>query len=138
LVLQAALAEFVGVGGYERHLAKIRRALRARRDALLDALAAEMPEGTGWTEPEGGLQLWVDLPGEVDTAALLPEALREGVLFAPGFQFRHDHRPSNGLRLSIAQADEAALRRGVARLARAVRERLRGGGAARSELGAFV
>lgn len=138
LVLQAALAEFVGAGGYDRHLARIRRALRARRDALLEALAAEMPEGTSWTQPEGGLQLWVDLPGGLDTAALLPEALREGVLFAPGFQFRHDHRPSSGLRLSYAQADEAALRRGVASLGRAVRERLRGGRAAEREPMAFV
>lgn len=137
MVLQAALAEFVESGGYERHLAKLRRTLRARRDALLEALAAEMPEGTRWTEPEGGLQLWVDLPGDVDTAALLPDALRAGVLFAPGFQFRHDHRPSSGLRISYAQADEAALRRGVACLARVTRERLRGGAAGR-ETTAFV
>jgi GntR family transcriptional regulator/MocR family aminotransferase len=137
LVLQAALAEFVATGGYDRHLAKIRRALLARRDALLQALAAELPEAS-WTQPQGGLQLWVDLPGGVDTAALLPDALREGVLFAPGFQFRHDHRPSSGLRLSLAQADEAAIRRGVASLARALRERLRRGRAGERDLGAYV
>jgi DNA-binding transcriptional MocR family regulator len=127
LVLQAALAEFVAGGGYERHLARVRRTLRGRRDALLEALAREMPDGVRWTEPEGGLQLWVELPEFVDTAELLPHAVRGGVLFAPGFQFRSDPRPSSGLRLSIALAGEDEIRRGVAVLGRVVRERLRAG-----------
>jgi len=127
-VLQAALAEFLRRGDYDRHLARVRRVLLGRRDALLEALAREMPQGTHWTTPEGGLQLWVELPGGIDTAELLPEAGRAGVLFAPGFQFRHDGRVSSGMRLSIALADEAAIRRGVAALAKVVRERLARGG----------
>ena len=129
LVLQAALAEFVASGGYERHLARVRRTLRARRDALLDALAREMPDGVRWTEPEGGLQLWLELPAFVDTAELLADAVRAGVLFAPGFQFCCDPRPSSGLRLSIALAGEDEIRRGAAALGRVVRERLRSGAA---------
>jgi 2-aminoadipate transaminase len=103
----------------------VRRTLLQRRDAMLDALAREMPDGVHWTEPEGGLQLWVELPESFDTADLLPDAVRAGVLFAPGFQFRHDRRPSSGLRLSLALAGEEEIRRGVAALARVVRERLR-------------
>ncbi len=124
-ILQAALAAFVVGGGYERHLTKLRRTLLQRRDAMLDALTREMPDGVRWTAPEGGLQLWVELPAAFDTAELLPDAVRAGVLFAPGFQFRHDRRPSSGLRLSLALAGEDEIRRGVAALARVVRERLR-------------
>lgn len=126
-VLQAALARFVESGAYDRHLGKVRRVLLARRDAALETLAAEMPEGATWTTPEGGLQLWVELPGSIDTADLLADAVRAGVLFAPGFQFRHDRRASNGLRLSLALADESEIRRGVAALGRVVRDRLRAG-----------
>jgi GntR family transcriptional regulator/MocR family aminotransferase len=126
-VMQAALARFVESGAYERHLARVRRTLLARRDVALETLAAEMPEGSTWTTPEGGLQLWVELPGAIDTAELLPDAVRAGVLFAPGFQFRHDRRPSHGLRLSLALADESEIRRGIAALGRVVRERLRAG-----------
>ena len=126
-VLQSALARFVASGGYDRHLTKVRRALLARRDVLLETLAAEMPDGVTWTTPEGGLQLWVELPGEIDTAELLSDAVRGGVLFAPGFQFRLDRRPSSGMRLSIALADEAQIRRGVTALAGVVRDRLRAG-----------
>jgi DNA-binding transcriptional MocR family regulator len=43
---------------------------------------------------------------------------------APGFQFQCDGRPSRGLRLSIGQADEAAIREAVKRLGKVVRERV--------------
>jgi DNA-binding transcriptional MocR family regulator len=123
LPLQAALADFVRSGAYDRHLASQRRRLRARRDALLESLARELPEGASWIVPEGGLQLWVELPEPLDSREIHADALREGVLVAPGFQFLTDGRPSRGLRLSIGQCDEAELREGVRRLGKLVRER---------------
>jgi DNA-binding transcriptional MocR family regulator len=126
LPLQAALAELLASGEYDRHLARLRRAMRQRRDALLEALAKELPEGTRWSTPEGGYQVWVELPGAIDTRDLLSDALRAGVLFAPGSQFQHDGRASNGLRLSFAMAGPDDLRAGAARLGRLVRERLAG------------
>jgi 2-aminoadipate transaminase len=94
---------------------------------MLDALAAEMPDGTRWTRPEGGYQVWVELPEPLDSRDLFADALRAGVLFAPGSQFRPDGRPSRGLRLSLAQAAPERIREGVARLGRIARERLRAG-----------
>jgi hypothetical protein len=125
--LQAALADFLRSGAYDRHLAAQRKRLRARRDALLAALARELPQGSSWTEPEGGFQVWLELPAPLDSRDIHADALRAGVLVAPGFQFHCDGRPSRGFRLSIAQADEDAIREGVARLGRVVRERLSAG-----------
>jgi DNA-binding transcriptional MocR family regulator len=127
LPLQAALAEFVASGAYDRHLARLRRVLRGRRDALLSALARCMPEGSRWTRPEGGYQVWLELPGGVDTSELLADAVGAGVLFAPGAQFHHDGRPSACLRLSFAMAGERELERGVEALASVLRRRLERG-----------
>jgi GntR family transcriptional regulator/MocR family aminotransferase len=135
-LLQAALADFVGRGGYDRHLARLRRTLRSRTQALGAALAREMPEGVHFTSPEGGYQVWVELPGGIDTRDVFADALRAGVLFAPGYVFQHDGRASSGLRLTVAQADEAAIARGVSLLARVVRERMAAG--ARPAAGASV
>jgi len=127
ILLQAALAEFVADGSYERHLRKLRRVLRVRRDALLEALAQEMPEGVRWMPPEGGYQVWVELPQGLDTGELLADAVGAGVLFAPGFQFNHDGRASRCLRLTFATAGVEPLRRGVRLLAGVVRDRLTSG-----------
>ena len=122
--LQAALAEFVAAGDYDRHLVRLRRVLLARRDTLLAALAEHLPAGSRWTTPEGGYQVWVELPEGIDTRDLLADAVGAGVLFAPGSQFNHDGRASRCLRLSIAMVNEASLRRGVAALGRVLAARL--------------
>jgi GntR family transcriptional regulator/MocR family aminotransferase len=127
MLLQAALAEFVADGCYDRHLRKLRRVLLDRRDALLAALEREMPEGVRWTLPEGGYQVWLELPDGLDTGELLADAVGAGVLFAPGFQFNHDGRASSCLRLSFAMAESARLERGVSILAGLVRARLASG-----------
>ncbi len=124
LPLQAGLAEFLADGSYDRHLRQVRQVLRTRARALVGALEREMPPEVRFTRPEGGFQLWLELPAGLDSADLLPEAARAGVLFAPGRLFLADGRPSSGMRLCFAQADGPAIRRGVAALASVVRRRL--------------
>ncbi len=127
LPLQAALDAFTASGAYDRHLGRVRRVLRERCDALLDALAAQLRGAAGWTRPDGGLQLWVELSEAIDTRDLLSDAALAGVFFAPGSQFNCDGRASSGLRLSFAMAEPEALRAGVSALARVVAERREGG-----------
>jgi DNA-binding transcriptional MocR family regulator len=81
-----------------------------------EALESTMPEGTTWTRPDGGYQLWLELPYEVDTRDLLADAARAGVLFSPGALFMPDARPSRAMRLTVACADEDEIRRGVTAL----------------------
>lgn len=116
LLLQAGLTRFVESGAYDRHLAKIRKLLRSRHLAMEEALESAMPPGTTWTRPDGGYQLWVELPYEVDTRDLLADAARAGVLFSPGTLFMPDARPSRAMRLTVACADNDEIRRGVAAL----------------------
>ena len=72
------LAETLFDGQVER----ARHHYRGKRDAMLSALSAHMPEGTQWTRPDGGLFVWVTLPGQVDAAALLTRSVEEaGVAF---------------------------------------------------------
>jgi DNA-binding transcriptional MocR family regulator len=57
--------------------------LRSRHDALAGALRASLP-GWTWPEPDGGLSLWVGLPGDADSGAFAQAALRRGVAVVPG------------------------------------------------------
>ncbi|HEX7969474.1 MAG TPA: PLP-dependent aminotransferase family protein [Stellaceae bacterium] len=100
-----------------RALAPIRSAYRARRDAMLAALAAEMPPGVRWTEPEGGMFIWLTLPQTIDGAALFKRAIAEArVAFVPGRAFHADGSGANTLRLNFSLADEARIAEGIARL----------------------
>ena len=138
LLLQAALAHFIEQGAYDRHLNRVRRALRERHAALDAALAENLPNGTRWTRPEGGYQVWVELPFEVDTRDLLAEASRAGVLFAPGAQFMPDGRASRCLRLTVARVNPEEIKKGLAALGRVVAERAVGQGSPRPAPGMVV
>ncbi|MBB5956253.1 GntR family transcriptional regulator/MocR family aminotransferase [Saccharothrix tamanrassetensis] len=75
---QAAFAQLLRTGGYDRHLRRTRQLYRARRDALLDALSDELP---AWT-PIGvaaGLHVVLRLPDGTDDLALQERLARRGV-----------------------------------------------------------
>ena len=60
---------------------------RERLDATLAACAAELPAGSHFTRPEGGMNVWVRLPEPLDAADMAARADREGVSFLPGRHF---------------------------------------------------
>jgi len=103
------------------HLEGARASYRARRDVLAAALAAEMPSGVTWTAPDGGFFLWLDLPPNLNAAALLNTAADAGVIYLPGDLFYPGYTATgagarNGLRLSFSSLDEATIRKGITRL----------------------
>jgi 2-aminoadipate transaminase len=102
------------------HIAGLAAHYRPRRDALLAGLAEHLPRGSVWTEPEGGLFVWVSLPSGMDSEALLPEAISRGVAFVPGRYFYAGPGRAETLRLSFATASPSELREGAARLGAAI------------------
>ena len=87
LLPQATVHELIRRGAFEPNLDRVRGLLKARKDAMLAALEAEMPDGTRWSRPEGGYFLWLDFAGEVDAADLLTRATDAGVTFVRGADF---------------------------------------------------
>ena len=102
---------------FDDHVATIRDVYRARRDAMLDALATNMPKDVTWTKPEGGMFVWVTLPDRMNGADLLAQSLKsERVAFVPGSAFYADGSGTNTLRLSFSRADGPTIAEGIKRL----------------------
>jgi 2-aminoadipate transaminase len=106
----------------EAHLARVRATYRDRRDAMLAALAQEMPSHVRWNVPDGGMFLWATAGAGIDTEELFEVALRDEVVFVPGRPFYPHKDRGDGMRLNFSAMPEARIREGVARLARAVRQ----------------
>ncbi len=111
------VVNYVARACFDEHVAKIRTAYMARRDDMLRALAAHMPDGVEWTRPEGGMFIWMTLPSHLDGAELLAHSLREErVAFVPGQAFFADGSGSNTMRLNFTNANAEQIETGIARL----------------------
>jgi 2-aminoadipate transaminase len=119
MVAQSIVNEFCRSGRLETSIATVREALRARRDALVDALARELPEAR-YAAPQGGYFMWVELPEAIDVAELETAARERGVLFVKGTDFLLEGG-RNTLRLAYSGVTPEQIDDGVARLAEAVR-----------------
>ena len=104
-------------GLIEEQKARIRPYYRAKRDAMLAALEAQMPRGVRWTRPQGGLFVWVTLPEGMDTETLLMPAVEAGVAYVTGAPFYVDGSGANTMRLTFAKESAANITTGVGRLA---------------------
>ncbi|MGB8325275.1 MAG: PLP-dependent aminotransferase family protein [Candidatus Acidiferrum sp.] len=122
---QATLAEFIKRGLFQKHLVKMRKVYASRLQVLDEALRRQMPEGTRWTKPEGGMCLWLELPAGFDASELMIHAKERGVLFAPGRYFYFQAPLPNTLRLGFASLNEKQMVRGVSILAELLRVEMR-------------
>ncbi len=109
---------------WQDYVASLTGIYRARRDAMLSALAEFFPPEAEWTRPEGGLFVWATLPDFVDTTALLARALRENVAFVPGEGAFADGRGHNSMRLNFSASSEEEIREGIRRIGEVVREQM--------------
>jgi 2-aminoadipate transaminase len=135
---QAVLLEFVRSGRLERHRRRIVEAGRERLRATLEGCARHLPSGARFTRPEGGMNLWVELPRPLDAGELLARAQREGVAYLPGRYFAVSQFAQGALRLSFAGLSPEEIGRGLATLGRLFQEELERSAAAMDSAPAMV
>jgi 2-aminoadipate transaminase len=118
---QRAAIELFRSFDYAAHLGTLRATYGERCDAMLAALRSHFPRGTRFTHPDGGLFVWGELPGDVDTEALLANAVEQKVAFVPGAPFFAAAPRRNTLRLNFSNRSPALIDEGLSRLGRVIR-----------------
>ncbi|MFI9537066.1 PLP-dependent aminotransferase family protein [Nocardia fusca] len=115
---QAIAARFLAGPAAADHLELLTESYAAKLATMTAALARHFPTGYRWTEPEGGMFLWLEGPPGLNTDALLGPALECGVAFLPGSAFFAAETRSPALRLSFAGAPVERIDHGIELLAR--------------------
>ena len=114
---QLVVSEYLATQPWREQVKDFRELYRQRRDAMLDALAAQMPDGCRWTTPAGGFYVWLELPEGINAKAMLPRAVSSRVAYVPGTGFYADGGGTDHLRLSYCFPPPDRIREGVRRLA---------------------
>ncbi len=123
-LVQMTAYEVLKDGFLSNHIRLIRQVYGERRDCMLDCLQRYFPPGAVWTHPKGGLFLWVTLPEEIDTLALMPKALDNKVAYVPGTAFFPDGSGHNTFRLNFSNASPENIDLGIRRLGEVIASEL--------------
>jgi DNA-binding transcriptional MocR family regulator len=100
-VTEAALADLLVNGEYDRHVRRFAERSAASMRAISARIARSWPESTRLCAPTSGFLLWVELSRGVDSKALLSRSVDEGFSICPGTMFSMDgQRYAHCLRLN--------------------------------------
>ncbi len=122
-VAQKMLANLINDGELKKHLRRVSKEYRARRETLQGCLHAAFGERIQVREPEGGLALWVRFDDAFDVDQTVNAALDHGLVVRSGRQFSPMDQAENALRLGFASLNQEEIREATLRLAKAVSPR---------------
>jgi 2-aminoadipate transaminase len=126
-LMQRMILPFLRSGRLKAHLKRVVPIYRERRDNVLRALQNYMPTGVRWTEPEGGMVVWVTLPDGLDVHTLHRQMLRKGFAFTPGTAFFAHPTDTTHFRICFASHPAHVVTEAVQVLARLIEQELRAG-----------
>jgi len=119
-ITQMVVHEVVKDGFLDQHIPTIRQLYGDQCQVMLDAMREHFPAGVTWTQPEGGMFIWVTLPQQIDAMKLLEQSLASRVAFVPGAPFYANDPVSNTLRLSFVTVPPERIREGIAVLGKLI------------------
>lgn len=122
---QALAAEYISGGHLAEQIPKIIDLYRPKQQHLLRALSEDMPPGFTWSQPEGGMFVWVEGPAGFDMDPVYKRAVEDGAAFVPGKYFFADNGAGlSTMRLNFTTADTRQIGDAVAIIGRAIEAEL--------------
>ena len=119
--IEHAVAELLEDSEVQRHVRRVKKLYRERRDVLVDALHEQLSGVVSVEPPAGGMALWVGVDPAVNVDEWATRALAAGVAFQPARGFAFDGRSRPFARVGFAALDPRELREAVKRMASALK-----------------
>ena len=119
---QYAVVEFLKHNDLDAHVKEISALYGKRKQLMADGIKQYFPAGVKYTDPEGGMFLWVEVPGVDDTVELFKECLNHNVAFVPGDPFFAGQPQPGAFRLNYSNAQEDQIKVGMKQLCEALQE----------------
>jgi len=117
-IAQQAVARYLNNNLLPAQIEKIVNLYRPLRDMMISSLQSCMPDSISWTEPDGGMFIWIDLPEGMNSDLLFEKGLEKKIAYIPGSKFYPTgYEKYNGLRLNFSYPSSEQIEEGIRRLA---------------------
>ncbi|MDF9824141.1 2-aminoadipate transaminase [Breznakia sp. PF5-3] len=115
---QITIAKYLEEYDIDKHIEKIRKVYKKRRDLAVHTMEKSFPKVVKFTRPQGGLFAWVELPEYIDAREILKVSLKENIAFVPGGSFYPNGGNENTFRINFSNMQEDRIVDGLTRLGR--------------------
>jgi 2-aminoadipate transaminase len=122
--VQKIIARYIEKGLLEKNLKKTIDLYRERRTLMVNCLKKYMPKEVKWTEPQGGLFLFVTLPTHLDADIIFKKAIEKNVAFVAGSTFFSNDSGHNTMRLNFSFSNSKEIESGIQRLSRVITDEM--------------
>lgn len=122
---QLILAQFLDDNDIESHIQKICDLYGKRKDIMVESMKKYFPEEVTFTNPEGGLFLWVMMPEYINGRELAKKAIEKKVAYVPGGAFYANNPKENCFRLNYSCMPEERIEEGIKRLGETIKDAIR-------------
>jgi 2-aminoadipate transaminase len=123
--VQKIIARYIEKGLLDKNLSKTIDLYRERRTLMIKCFKKYMPKDVSWTEPQGGLFLFVTLPSCIDADILFNKAIEKNVAFVAGSTFFCNGSGHNTMRINFSFSNNKEIESGVKRLAQVLIDELK-------------
>ncbi len=114
---QRVTARYIEKGHMTQHIKEIIKLYKPKKDAMIASLEKYMPEGVKWTNPEGGMFVWVTFKDTFDTNTFFDRAIKNRVAFIPGAKFYpKGSEKTNEMRLNFSYPEIEQIETGIKKL----------------------
>lgn len=110
---QLAMAEFIKQGYYKKHIRSSKKQYQHNRDAFINWIQRYFPAGTKMSYPQGGFNLWVELPEEINSFTLNEKLARFNIGIAPGPLFSCSGKYQNCFRLNYVSKPDGNIEQAI-------------------------
>lgn len=115
---QRVLYQYLSDNDLDAHIQTIKAMYLAQREQMLASIKHYFDPSITYTEPEGGMFLWVTLPQGVSSMRLFEKAVSEKIVYVPGDPFYPEGENLNTLRLNYTNSTIQEIEEGIRRLAK--------------------
>jgi 2-aminoadipate transaminase len=122
--VQKIIARYMEKGLLDKNLKKTIDLYRVRHTLMISCFKKYMPAGVTWTEPQGGLFLFVTLPSNLDTDEIFKKAIEKNVAFVAGSSFYCNNSGHNTMRINFSFSNNEEIETGVQRLSQVIIDEL--------------
>lgn len=97
----------------EEHIREIQVVYKERCELMVEMIKEHFPAGIKYTDPEGGMFLWLELPEGLDSDKILDDAVAAGIAYIPGESFFSFEGVKNTIRMNFTMVKDEQIREGI-------------------------